>query len=356
MRLRHTFICVSIFLTALAMSAQLKGSPGRLITKLSDGVYEIRHEDAPDGFPQGNTTVVIGDEAVLVMDSTYLPSAALQDIAQIRQWTSKPVRYLVLSHGHYDHTMGNSTYAREFPGLTIIAHAETLTLMATYTPGLAESFSSRAQRMHTQLESGKDKDDKPLDAQKLEELRKDLPEFEKVVEEVKAMGDNPLPKLTFEDGTFSLDLGHREAQIKFMGRGNTAGDVVLFLPKERIAAVGDILVSPVPYTCSGFPVEWRHTLTRIADLKPSVIVPGHGEIMRDLNYLTAVHDLFDSVVTQVESQIYKPGATLETLQKTVDVTSFQDRFPKGDAYNPDFFHRSIPNCLIRNTFYQIWPK
>jgi cyclase len=77
----------------------------RTITEVSTGVYVIRHKDAPNGLPNGNTEVIIGDREVLVVDSCYLASEARQDIAQIRKWTDKPVRYLVNTHWHNDHTI-----------------------------------------------------------------------------------------------------------------------------------------------------------------------------------------------------------------------------------------------------------
>ena len=82
--------------------------------ELAKGVYSIRHEDAPDAFPQGNTTVVVGQRDALVVDSCNLPSSARVDIAQIRQWTNTPERYLVNTHWHYDHTMGNGVYWQAF--------------------------------------------------------------------------------------------------------------------------------------------------------------------------------------------------------------------------------------------------
>jgi len=75
----------------------------RTVTKLAEGIYEIRHPDAPDTFPQGNTTVIIGDRGVFVVDSCLLPSSARQDIAQIKQWTDKPVLFLLNTHWHFDH-------------------------------------------------------------------------------------------------------------------------------------------------------------------------------------------------------------------------------------------------------------
>jgi glyoxylase-like metal-dependent hydrolase (beta-lactamase superfamily II) len=101
----------------------------RTITEVARGVYVIRHKDAPNGIPNGNTEVIIGDREVLVVVSCYLASEARQDIAQIRKWTDNPVRYLVNTHWHNDHTMGNGTYADASTNLSIIAHTETRTMM-----------------------------------------------------------------------------------------------------------------------------------------------------------------------------------------------------------------------------------
>ena len=78
-------------LTALCTFADSSRTSERTVHKLAEGVYTIRHKDAPDTFPQGNTTVIIGDREGLVVDSCYLPSSAREDIAEIRKWTDKPV-------------------------------------------------------------------------------------------------------------------------------------------------------------------------------------------------------------------------------------------------------------------------
>jgi glyoxylase-like metal-dependent hydrolase (beta-lactamase superfamily II) len=92
----------------------------RQVTKLAEGVYSIQHNNLNDGNPSGNTTVIIGDREVFVVDSCFLPSVAREDIAQIRQWTDKPVGYLLNTHFHNDHNNGNKTYLDVFPSLAII--------------------------------------------------------------------------------------------------------------------------------------------------------------------------------------------------------------------------------------------
>src|ERR671917_937494 len=88
--LKHQlFAALLLALCALtsAAAADSVNTKERTVTQVAEGVYVIRHPDAPDGFPQGNTTVVVGDHEVLVVDSCYLPSNAREDIAQIRKWT-----------------------------------------------------------------------------------------------------------------------------------------------------------------------------------------------------------------------------------------------------------------------------
>jgi hypothetical protein len=82
--------------------------------------------------------------------------------------------------------------------------------------------------------------------------------------------------------------------------------------------------------------------------------------MHDLSYLTTVRVLLKSVIGQVNAIFQQiPGggqSSLERAHKTVDLSAFQDKFPPGDQYNPDFFGRSVPNCLTRNTYFQLAPR
>jgi len=115
----------------------MHGQIDRSVTKLAEGVYEIQHKDALDGSASGNTTVIIGERQVFVVDSCFLPSAAREDIAQIRQWTDKPVAFVLNTHFHNDHNLGNRAYMDAFPSLTIIAHVETKKDMDMFGPGSA---------------------------------------------------------------------------------------------------------------------------------------------------------------------------------------------------------------------------
>jgi cyclase len=324
-------------------------------TQVATGVYVIRHKDAPSGFPNGNTTVIIGDREVLVVDSCYLASEARQDIAQIRQWTDKPVHYLVNTHWHNDHTMGNGTYVDAFPSLSIIAHTQTKIMAEGYLPGWFADQTREIAQLKQELETGKGDDGKPLTEAAKTEARKNLSGEEAEVAEFPNFVPR-LPNLTFEH-ELDLDLGNRVVQIKFLGRGNTAGDAVIFLPKEKVLITGDIVVHPVPYLCSGYPSEWIETLQRMIDLNPQTIVPGHGEVLHDTSYLLQVKNLLTTVVTAVRKVFYVQGNGIgldqvrKDVEQTIDFEALRRPFDGGDRDN---FSQSntIPNCLLRNAYYE----
>lgn len=316
----------------------------RSFEKITEGVYTIRHKDSPDTFPQGNTTVIIGDREVLVVDSCYLPSSAREDIAQIKTWTNKPVRYLVNTHWHFDHTMGNGTYWDAFPGLSIIAHTETAK-QAAYNPGWFERFPKRGDRMRQILEAGKDGNGKVLSDGEKKEYAEAIAGLAPVQEEFKTIVDRT-PNLTF-DSEMRIDLGNRKVRIKYLGRGNTAGDAIVYLPKEKVVATGDLVVHPVPFMFGGYPSEFATTLRKLDQLNFETMVPGHGEVMRiekAHGYVRILAEFCEAVSQEVSTQTHRLGsgatnlpAVREAVQKNLDVASWRRKFAGDDKDEQDAF-------------------
>ncbi len=317
----------------------------RTVIKLAEGIYTIRHKDAPDTFPQGNTTVIIGDREVLVVDSCYLPSSAREDIADIRKWTNKPVRYLVNTHWHFDHTMGNGAYSDAFPGLSIIAHIETARQSAGYNPGWFERFPKRGDRLKQVLDSGKDGNGKVLTESERKEYATAIAGIAPVQEEFRSVVDRT-PTLTF-DSEMRIDLGNRQVHILHLGRGNTAGDAIIFLPKEKIIMTGDLVVHPVPYMFGGYPAAFGGTLRRLDQLNFDTMIPGHGEVMRTENaraYVRLLIEFIEAVTQQVSAEAHRVGsgaanlpAVREGVQKNIDVALWRQRFAGDNKEEQDAF-------------------
>src|SRR5579862_3815573 len=124
---------VGMLVAWLAVSVPAFGQE-RTITQLAEGVYAIQHPGMDLFGGSGNTTVIIGERQVFVVDACFFPSDARQDIAQIRQWTNKPVAFVLNTHFHNDHNFGNRIYMDAFPAVTILAHTETKREMDLYGP------------------------------------------------------------------------------------------------------------------------------------------------------------------------------------------------------------------------------
>jgi len=325
----------------------------RKVTQLAEGVYTIRHKDPFPGWVNGNTTVIIGDRDVLVVDSCQFSYFALEDIAQIRQWTSKPVRWLVNTHWHEDHNSGNADYMRAFPGLAIVSHPATKSMQADTAPNYAHDVMRDAapirEKLAKRLETGKMDDGQPLTDEKREQTKMRLAQIDQVIAASKAFAVQ-LPTLTFER-ELVLDLGNREVRVMHLGRGNTAGDVVIYLPKEKILMTGDLLVSPVPFTFDGYPVEWIATLETMDRMDADVIVPGHGEVMHDKNYLHLVTEAMKSVVAQVHEQIRRDDdVPLDKVKKAVDLKPFVEKFSAGDQNIARFFEYDMGDKFVELVF------
>ena len=346
-RIRAGMALPTVTLALFAAATPASGQSDRKVTRLADGVYAIEHGDAQDGFAAGNTTVIIGERQVFVVDACFLPSDAREDIAQIRRWTDKPVSFVLNTHFHNDHNLGNRVYMDSFPAVTIIAHAETKIEMDRFGPG-SESREEKAtaayQRM---LDTGKTGDGTALTEADKTELKHILARRRQVEEELKHIKFQSAT-LTF-DHDFTVDVGHREVEIKFLGRGNTPGDAVVYLPQERIVVAGDLVVHPIPYFYDGYPSEWITTMQHLAQLDAGTIVPGHGPILRDKTYVYLVRDLMASAVEQMNEALRKSGPAMfrsvDDVKGEVSLTAFRRRFAGSDKDLMSAFDRASADLV-----------
>ena len=322
----------AILIRLIVAPSPILGQTERKVTKLSEGVYEIEHRQGGGG----NTTVIIGDRQVFVVDTCFLPSAAREDIAQIRQWTDKPVSFVLNTHFHNDHNFGNRIYMDAFPALTIIAEVETKKEMDRFGPGSLrreEKDSYGIQKiLEKMLETGKAQDGSALSEDDKKEVKDMLVRRPAMIEELR--------KVTFQSATltfdhdFSIDIGNREVRVMFLGRGNTPGDAVVYLPKEKIVIAGDLVAHPLPNVLDGYPSEWSQTLQKLAQLDADTIVPGHGPILHDKQYIYLLRDLMQSAVDQMNEKLRQTAPamfqTIDEVKGGVDLSAFRQRFAGDD--------------------------
>jgi cyclase len=298
--------------------------------RIGDGIVAFIASESNTDIVSGNSVAVIGDGGVLVVDSTNFPSHARQMIAEIKRMTDQPVRFLVHTHWHMDHLLGDLEYRAAFPNITIVSTPATKKAIIERDPKYlktADHLPEYAANLRKQVREGKDSDGKTLtDAD-----RKYLTTFADSVDF--ATGEFKQAKLIPPDLTFdthlTITLGKREVEVLFLGRGNTAGDTVIFVPDSKVVMTGDLLVWPTPYSYGSFLTEWIQTLARVRALGAKVIVPGHGPVEHDYSYLDLVISLLQSVVAQVQDA-ERQGLKLEDIRKKVDLSTFEKTFAGDD--------------------------
>ncbi|MFH2204133.1 MAG: MBL fold metallo-hydrolase [Elusimicrobiota bacterium] len=190
------------------------------LQQLAAGVYAAV-SPGPQMPAISNTAFAVLDDGVLVVDTHRSPAAAKTLLDEIRKVTDKPVRYLVITHFHGDHMGGISAFPKD---IEIIAHDRTRERLVRTGPDGA-----------------------------------------------------PLPDLTVSE-SMTLRRG-REVQIRYAGRGHTDGDLFVWLPKESVLIAGDLLFNNyIGFMQDAYVADWAQTLGRLIDLRPTVVVPGHGEV------------------------------------------------------------------------------
>jgi len=359
-------VLVVVLIVPTHLLADTVASHQRTVIKLAEGVYFIRHKDPPDHFSQGNSVVVIGDSGVLVVDSCYLPSSAREDIGQIRQWTNKPVRYLFNTHWHNDHTQGNAVYAEAFPAISIIAQTETAKLIALRNPSYLAEYPHRMETFEKEIETGRNPSGVPLTDEEKEDLKNAVAGGRAASETVSAEFHDlkvKVPDVTF-DRELDVNLGNREVQLKFLGRGNTVGDAVVYLPKEKILVAGDLVDSPIPFLYGGFPAEQIVTLKRMEDLEFETLVPGHGDILKGKAFVQQEVQLLEAVVAAMNQEIGRTNAEpqkrfneiRQAVEKSVDMKAWEQKFAGDDPDSRDFFEVFAWPGLLEAAHAEMWPR
>jgi glyoxylase-like metal-dependent hydrolase (beta-lactamase superfamily II) len=127
------------------------------------------------------------------------------------------------------------------------------------------------------------------------------------------------PTETFIDH-LTIDDPERPVQLMFLGRANTEGDAIAWLPRQRILMTGDIVVSPIPFGFGSYPESWIGVLQRLKALNFALLVPGHGEPMSDAAYLDRLIAAIGEIRAQV-GPLARQGLTLEQVRQRVDLSA-----------------------------------
>jgi cyclase len=300
-------------------------------SEIAPGVYLFRTEAYGDVGLDGNSVAITSSDGVLVFDANGTPAAARAVIAEIRKITDKPVRYLVISHWHWDHWYGAEAYKEAFPTVHIISHERERRLMKGPSQEFNKNFLDRdlpgyVESLKRKVDEEEGKTPVAADLQSLK-ARFEVDRF--FLEQKRNV------RFTVADETYSEEmtiyLGEREIRVMNFGRAVTPGDSVVYLPKEKLALIGDLVVNPVTFALGGYPTEWLKALNQVDGLDATTLVSGHGEPLTDKELLHATMQVM-RVLLDRGKELKAKGMDADAAKAAIlpDLSALRTKITKDD--------------------------
>ena len=287
-------ICIAMLVCTTPVAHSQENA---LLVKLTDNIYARIVN--PDGNAVGNSGFILLEHGVLVFDTHFTPEAGHQLLEDIRSITSKPIRYIVNSHYHPDHTHGNQA----FPDAHVISNVGTRKdILQKDLPSLNRTMDVTASQLDRMNEIASKEED-PSRLERLQQQIRSQQDYLATLSQLKITA----PFVILED-YMSIQDGLTEVRIQFLGPGHTDTDTILLLPEEKIVFCGDLFFKDaIPNIQDADILKWMDTLRRILELDADRFVPGHGivgnrrDLERFLNYFEELRFLVEPYVLRGDS-------------------------------------------------------
>jgi len=280
------------------------------IEKVAEGVYTAVAR--PSALINCNAAIFENANDLMIVDTPSKPSAVVSLVSQLRrELTTKPIRYIVNTHFHWDHTQGTPACKRIAPRADVISSAATRSLIeefgAARLEASLEQIPKTLQRYRKQLEAARTDEEKAHYKRMIQETR----EYERELLAYKP----ELPNVTFRDDLVLHDKAH-DLHLAFRGRGHTAGDIVVFCPQKKVLVSGDLVHCFFPYIGDGYPREWPRTLRSIGEFEFTHVIGGHGPVQQGRDRLDQMAAYIEELTAAVEEG-KREGRTVEELARTI---------------------------------------
>ena len=250
--------------------------------ELAPGVFA--YVQATGGRCIANAGLIAGPADACAVDALFTRAMTRTFLDQAARLTRAPIRRLVNTHHHVDHTLGNSGFP---PETEIVAHVRA---------------KEEMERVGLPVEL----------------LKRFVPNFAGDLDDASLR----LPDVTFDGGALDLTAGGRRLRLLHFGTAHTRGDVLVLLPEERILFAGDVAFFCVqPLAFEGHIGNWRMIARRVInEVDAGTIVPGHGPVgtKDDLRAMLGYLDLLDTHARAA----YDAGAPVEEAARTCDLGAY----------------------------------
>lgn len=343
----------SVAATAAPQTAEQQ-APGFLqkIERISPHVHLLRQAETYFFDGVGNIVVVEQRDGLVLVDSGGLFGSGQRAIGLIKAISPKPVKAVVITHWHSDHNLGLSAMIRAWPKMQIIAHEATIQAMLEgRPPGVPRASSKdfetkRAASYANSFARAREQElAAPSSPPEHAALERELATLEIRIADL-AGTYTVIPNRSFKHRLHISDPV-ASVDVLFLGRANTAGDTLLWVPSERVLATGDVVDQPIPFMFDVYPSEMLRVFDRIRALKPRVLIPGHGQAL-PLSYLDRVARLVLQVQQQV-TPLARRNLSLEEVRKEAHFPH-PDEFAGADPWLQSYFRQYALDPLIDSVY------
>lgn len=314
--------------------------------ELAPGVWGAIRDD-PFELPQeGNALFVVTGEGVVLFDAGGSPAMGEAIVAKVRMVTSEPITHVVISHWHGDHMRGLQAIRAAFPAAQIITHPHSRDMIVSTRERWAKRRVSMVGNIRHAIAEALAKDQDLSGRAVIPAERAWLEKGLTITDQLDSENqrtDYVSPNVTFAEN-MTLFLGGREIRLLHPGKAHTAGDLVLWLPREKIVATGDVVTAPIPLMPSPYTHDYVGVLASIKSLGFSTLVPGHGPVERDAQYLDLLSDTFDTVNEQMKALVAQ-GIGQQDVAKKIDFSRVEARFTHGDPFLANRFADYVAGAL-----------
>jgi cyclase len=281
-----------------------------------------------------NSAVIVNRDDVMIVDSHISPESGRAMLQELKAITDKPVRFLINTHFHYDHTNGNQAFP---PGVDIIGHEFTRRKL---TGDILEKgmFADLLKSLPKQLDDLKARAASEADPALKARVAQQIPVQTAFADSLKNLHVTP-PNVTLVD-RMTLFRGDREIQLLYLGHGHTGGDIVVYLPKEKVLCTGDLLVHDVANLIDGYVNEWPDALEKLKPIDFVDVIPGHGDPFKG----KARVDWFQAYLRDLWTQgsaLHEQKVSAADAAKRIDMTAHKTHYPAitGPGLNPAWVSR-----------------
>ncbi len=306
----------------------------------------------PWALDSSNAAIFVSSSDVVVVDAHSHPSAAAVLIAQIKnEITPKPVRWLVNTHFHWDHTQGNHAYLTTGNRVDIIASKATKQIMSqVLVPRLRAALDPASpgprgsQQVAQQLRDLREIVSRASSEVDKAPLQQRIAQLESFAAEMKDF-EPTLPTITFDKSHVIRQKGY-DLHLDFHGYGHTAGDIVVFCPQKRVIVTGDAYHPGFPGMTDSYPQLWPKTIDSIAGLEFDHILPGHGSVQHGRQDMAGQRNYIEELTERV-IRGKRAGQSVADLQRTITPASLKSLHAQGFALaaTPEALESGVKNNI-----------